>query len=138
MGHGIEQATLGEGRTYIVDRVVRRHAVRHAGEHVDLEHGGEQGAAEVGEVGDECARVEVAFEEIVSRVFKARLGHQLEAQPLVDVAELICLESIAPSGVHARAERPHTHLVLVHRQLSLQLLPLLISQFYDIVESMAL
>ena len=32
----------------------------------------------------------------------------------------------------------HTHLVLVHRQLALQLLPLLISQFYDIVKSMAL
>jgi hypothetical protein len=54
----------------------------------------EERAAEVREVGDKDAWVELSLEEAETSVFEASLAQALEAEPLVDVCQFLRLQTV--------------------------------------------
>ena len=81
----------GRRRTEVIDRVVRGHALGNACEDVECGMRIEEGAAEVREVRDEYAWVELSLEEAETGVLEPCLAQALEAESLVDVCQFFCL-----------------------------------------------
>lgn len=82
-----EQAAL----TDVVYRALGWHVRLDARKHVRGVLRPEQRPAELGVVADQHARVEPPREEVLPRVVELRLGEALEADALVDVAQLVGL-----------------------------------------------
>jgi len=82
----------GRRHTEVIYRVVGGHALRNACEDVECWMRIEEGAMEVGEVGDEYAWVELSLEEAETGVLEACLEQALEADPLVDVCQFFRLQ----------------------------------------------
>jgi hypothetical protein len=81
----------GKRRTEFVYRVVWWHALGNACEDVEGGMRIQEGAAKVGEVGDEDAWVELALEEAETCVLEACLAQAFEAEPLINVCQLFRL-----------------------------------------------
>lgn len=84
--------------TDIVYRLLPRHMLCDSGEHVYGVDVAKHRAAQVGVVANEHPRVQLAREEMPPRVVEERLGEALEAEPLVDIAQLLRLKI---EGAHA-------------------------------------
>lgn len=70
------------------------HALRDARKHIHRLVCAEEAAAEVGEVADKKARVEVALCEVRTGVFEECFGEALKPDALVDVAQFLRLCSV--------------------------------------------
>ena len=79
-------------RTEVVYGVVRGHALSDACEDVDCRMRIKEGAAEVREVRDEDAWVELSLEEAETSVLEACLAQTMETEQLIDVCQLFRLQ----------------------------------------------
>ena len=90
-GAGRGEMEAGKRRTEVAYRVVWWHALGNACEDVEGGMRIQEGAAKVGEVGNEDAWVELALEEAKTGVLEPCLAQAFEAEPLIDVRQLFCL-----------------------------------------------
>ena len=82
----------GRGRTEVIYGVVGGHALGDACKDVQCRMRIEEGAAEVREVRDEYAWVELSLEEAETGVLEASLEQAFEAEPLIDVCQFFRLQ----------------------------------------------
>jgi hypothetical protein len=81
----------GRGLTYFVDRRLAGHTLRDAGVYIQGVVCTKQRTTQFRVIADEDARVKVAVEQVLARIFEECFCEALETYPLIHVAQFFCL-----------------------------------------------